>query len=206
MSNQLDSSKVLTDAEDQALLNMLNRSTCRDSLMLRLLRDYGMRCGELLSLRSCDINPIDKTITIHGSKGSRDREFPLPDDLFERLMAQVRINLIKNNHGYDKVFPITYRRLCDIWAFWRPAKKGLHSLRHRAAVRLYRQTKDIQFVQRVLGHKFLITTLIYQEFVYTQDEFRKVFLADSNHGTEPGRALASDDNLLRFRNSETGHG
>jgi integrase/recombinase XerD len=168
----LSSKKFLSDTEHQALQDSLNKHTCRDSLMLELLNTYGMRTGELLAIRVRDLNLQTRLILIKGTKGSRDREFPLSDRLFDRLHSIVQDRL----NSDDRIFPISRQRLFYIWRHWRPCNKPLHSLRHSVAVRMYAQTKDIALVQQILGHKQLTTTLIYQQFSYQQDVFKEVFL------------------------------
>lgn len=131
-----------------------------------------MRGGELLNLKVSDVNTENKTMRIHGTKGSSSRELPLSDEVFDRLMVEVN----KCGSAEQRVFPIDIRWLRYIWHHYRPAKKPLHSLRHTAAIHIYKQTKDIQMVKQILGHRSLMTTLIYQEFCYQQEEFKKVFL------------------------------
>lgn len=178
----LDSSKYLNEAEDLHLRTMLAVGKGRDALILTLLRKYGMRVNELLRLRPVDVNTSEKTMRVPGSKGSLSREFPLPDDLFDRLMVEV------NRCPGDtcKVFDLTTWSVWYIWDYWRPKKdKKLHSLRHTFAIELYRKTRDIHLVKTALGHKSISNTMIYLEFEYTQSEFRKVFLPQSDSGTVP---------------------
>lgn len=150
----------------------ISKKACRNTLMLRLLRQYGMRAGELVELRKKDIRTETKSIHIRASKGCKDREFPLADDVFQQIMEQAE----DMPSDEMRIFPITTNGLRRIWYFYRLGKKPLHSLRHTAAIHIYRQTKDIQMVKQILGHRSLMTTLIYQEFCYQQEEFKKVFL------------------------------
>ena len=171
-NTQLDSSKFLSEQEDLALDKLLALATCSESLMLSLLRKYGMRTNELLRLRPCDFNRDSRTIRVSGSKGSNSRELPLDDELFERLDKEASMQILDDG----QIFPITRFRLFHIWHKWRPCKKKLHSLRHTCAVNLYRKTKDIKLVQKVLGHKSISNTMIYMDFVYSQDELRKALV------------------------------
>lgn len=168
----LDSSKFLIENEDHLLRSTLDKYHNRDTLMLDLLRTYGMRANELLNIKPKDINQVTKAVRVSGSKGSNMREFPLSDLLFERLMKEAGKCLMDD----WLVFPICYVRLYQIWLFYRPVKKKLHSLRHTCAVNLYRKTKDIKLVQKVLGHRSMANTMIYVDYCYTQDEFRKALV------------------------------
>lgn len=168
----MDSRKFLSVDEDERVRVCLSKDSSRDALMLSLLRRYGMRAGELLLLRKKDIMIASRSFYVRGLKGSLDRELPLPVDLFLRLMDE------RDRCGDDDglVFPISVRRLQYIWHFYRPVDKKLHCLRHTCAVRLYEQTKDLKLVQRVLGHKYMSSTLVYQDFFYTQGRLREVLV------------------------------
>lgn len=168
----LNSTKFLTEEEDASFKKQISSESNKYTLILLILRTYGMRQGELLNVRAKDVNLKTQTIKIHGTKGSNSRELPLSPDIMKRLKPEVEAL----PSGELKVFDICARHLRRKWAWYRPVKKGLHSLRHTAAISIYRQTKDIQMVKQILGHRSLMTTLIYQEFCYQQEEFKKVFL------------------------------
>lgn len=165
----ITSQKVLSEQEDTEFGSFLRKHDCRDSLIFTLLYTYGMRQGELLSLKRSHFNAQSKTLFIKALKGSKDREFPLTDELCQRLTKQL------SSHNAERIFPISRSRLFALWQHWRPTNKKLHSLRHTAAVRVYRKHRDVQLVQRILGHKSLNSTLVYQDFAYSQDELRGVF-------------------------------
>ena len=161
--------KFLDAEEDGRLIESLENDKSRDGLMLSLLRYCGMRPSEMLGLRVCDLNRAQGSIFIRGLKGSNSRELPIRPDLFERLWAASR-----RKEKEARVFTISYPRLVQIWDHWRPCRKPLKSLRHTLAVEVYRKSKDIQLVQRVLGHMSLSSTLVYQSFSYDQAAFREV--------------------------------
>jgi len=74
------------------------------------------------------------------------------------------------------LFPISYHRLYQIWHQYRPVAKKFHSLRHTFAIRLYRKTKDLRLVQVALGHRNITNTMIYADYIYSQQELRKLIL------------------------------
>lgn len=168
----LNSKKFLNKEEDLHLKMLLQKERNRNTLILSMLRHYGMRASELLSLRPIDINHVERSIHIVGLKGSKERTLPLTDEFYERL--QEYVNVCPSDE--IAIFGIGYRRLVQIWNYWRPCRKKLHALRHTCAVELYMKTKDIKLVQMVLGHLDIRTTMIYQDFTYSQEEFKKVFL------------------------------
>jgi integrase len=142
----------------------------RDCLLLTLALKTGGRAQELLNLRKVDLNAYDETIFIRGIKGSNDREIPLKSDLFNRL------NRFAQKQETEQVFNISYNRLRQIWEHYRPVHKKLHALRHTFAIRLYQKTKDLRLVQVALGHRNITNTMIYADYVYSQQELRKLIL------------------------------
>lgn len=165
----INSSKFLTDAEHNRLMARLDGDNSWEALAIELLLKYGMRSGELLQLRSRDISRTAKSMWVRGTKGSRDREFPLPPDLLSRLLA------IKSPVDDEPIFAINRFQLMRIWDLYKPTMgKTLHCLRHTCAVRNYAKTKDLQKVQRLLGHRSIMTTMKYQDFDYSLETFKEM--------------------------------
>ena len=163
--------KYLSDSEMGSLLktlDFLEPKYLRDVTLLRLLIETGARCSEILALKFSDISQ-DKTILIRGLKGSRDRELPIRDKLYNNLKK-----LKLETPDQSLVFDITYKRLFQIWQDYRPCKKGLHALRHSFAIKLYKKRKDIKLVQLALGHKSIANTQIYTDFLYSIKEMRRI--------------------------------
>lgn len=164
--------KFLTSSEEAHLRRLLATENNRNSLIIEMLLTYGMRQGELLKCLVSDFDQKDGSLYVTGTKGSMDRQVPLSTKLKARLKREVQ------GKGPDeRIFPIGRITLFVAWSWIKPCDKPLHCLRHTAAVRMYRQTKDIHFVKRLLGHRNIANTLIYVDFDYDQDEMRKVFCA-----------------------------
>jgi integrase/recombinase XerC len=171
---QLNKNKYLLDPEVDRLEELLRKrlaSDARDALAIFLALRTGGRASEVLALRKSDLNAYDETIFIRGIKGSNDRELPLEARLFEQL-ARFADSL----KAPELIFPIGYHRLRQIWDLYRPCAKKFHSLRHTFAIRLYRKTKDLRLVQVALGHRNITNTMIYADYVYSQQELKKLIL------------------------------
>jgi integrase len=169
----LNKNKYLLSSEVEHLEKILNErvdSDPRNCLMLLIALRTGGRAQEILNLKKSDLNVLDETIFIQGIKGSNDREIPIHSVLFKKLMKYS-----KELDG-EALFPITYNRFRQIWDLYRPASKKLHSLRHTFAIQLYKKTKDIRLVQVALGHRNVMNTMIYADYVYSQTELRKLIL------------------------------
>lgn len=173
MRYALNKNKYLLEPEVERLEHILRSFQNKDARNCTLLWTClysGARAQEVLNLRNEDLNSYDESIFIRGLKGSNDRELPVPGWLFQRLIQEAA------RTRADLVFPITYNRLRQIWDFYRPVQKKLHSLRHTFAIRLYKKTKDLRLVQVALGHRNITNTMVYADYVYSQQELRKLIL------------------------------
>lgn len=169
----LNKNKYLLDPEYQRLEHILmsfQDKFPRDCHLLWLLLKTGGRAQEVLNLRPEDLNPYEESVFIRGLKGSNDREIPIPSWLFQRVMRE------HERAREQRLFPISYNRLRQIWEFYRPVHKKLHSLRHTFAIRLYRKTKDLRLVQVALGHRNITNTMVYADYIYSQEELRRLIL------------------------------
>ncbi|MGE0764603.1 MAG: tyrosine-type recombinase/integrase [Bdellovibrionales bacterium] len=167
----LNRNKYLLDPEYERLDTIIKSFIDRDPrncLLITLALQTGARAQELLNLEATDLNDFERSLFIRGIKGSNDRELPLRPALFDQLKRQLP--------AAGKLFPISYHRLYQIWNMYRPVPKKFHSLRHTFAIRLYRKTKDIRLVQVALGHRNITNTMIYADYLYSQQELRKLIL------------------------------
>lgn len=169
----LNKSKYLTDFELGRLRKILESFELKDSrnvLLLRLALATGARAKELLSIRKSDLDAQERTVFIRGLKGSSDREIPVKPRLFDQLLVESQ-----NSQG-ELVFPISYSRLRQIWQLYRPVHKKFHCLRHTFAIQLYKKTKDVRLLQMALGHRNIVNTMIYADYVYSREELRRLLL------------------------------
>lgn len=172
----LNKNKYLLDPEVERLESLLagvSPDENRNALLIWLALKTGARASELLGLRKVDLNTYDHTLFIRGIKGSNDRELPLAPWLFERLREYSEHHV---SGAAGDLFPIGYHRLRQVWDWYRPTGKKFHALRHTFAIRLYRKTKDLRLVQVALGHRNITNTMIYADYVYSQQELRKLIL------------------------------
>lgn len=170
----LNKNKYLLEAEVDRLHHILDSFQIKDArncTLLWMLLHSGARAQEVLNLRPEDLNVYEQSIFIRGLKGSNDREIPLPDWLFKLLEAQAG-----KTTGEAPIFSITYNRLRQIWTLYRPVHKKLHALRHTFAIRLFKKTKDLRLIQVALGHRNITNTMIYADYIYSQEELRKLIL------------------------------
>jgi integrase len=169
----LNKNKYLLEPEVERLekiLDQFSATDTRDCLLIGLALRTGARAQEILNLRKDDLNSYDKSVYIRGLKGSNDREIPLSAMFFQKLYQYAQ------SQSTDQIFPISYVRFRQIWQNFRPVHKKLHCLRHTFAIRLYKKTKDVRLLQVALGHRNIANTMIYADYVYSQQELRKLIL------------------------------
>lgn len=160
--------KYLSEVEVRELEWGLKETGGRDALMIGMLLAYGMRASELLGIRVRDVNEESGSVWVEALKGGVDREIPLKPEHLREL-----VKLGANKAPDEFLFPIGYNRLGEIWRRYRPGKRPLHSLRHTCAIEAFRRCRDVLKVKRLLGHRSITTTMVYQDFVYGLDELRE---------------------------------
>lgn len=168
----INKNKYLLEPEAAALhatLTKFQETDARNATLLWLLLHTGARASEALAISAADLNHHDQTVFVKGIKGSNDRELPLPAWLFQKVARQAT--------APGLVFDISYNRLFQIWELYRPCRKKLHSLRHTFAIGLYKRSKDIRLVQVALGHRNITNTMVYADYLYTQEELRRLIVA-----------------------------
>ena len=164
-------------AQLYVILHKFENSSLRDVLLIRLALETGARASELLLLKPSDVNHDDKSLYIFGLKGCRDREIPLRAETYKLLVRLLA--LTSSPFTTDRIFPISYRRLNQIWNHFRPVKKKLHACRHYFSLELYQRTHDLKLVQLALGHRNLSSTSIYLDFAYGLSEMRRILPTSS---------------------------
>ena len=121
----------------------------------------GMRIGEVLNLKPCDIQ--ERTLTIHNPKSGRAEEIVyVPRKLLIRLNGYVQDRTLGPN---DRIFPISY---VAAWSMVKKAGRIVdvdlrpHDLRRHAATYASRSGTPIEIVSKViLRHADLSTTQRY---------------------------------------------
>lgn len=175
--------KVLTAFERDQLVRVCNRNIeaggqgMRGPLMLMIGLECGLRASEITDLTVEDFNFDERTLFIRSKKGCNARELPIrtrrTNELKRWLLTQYGAKELRFVNPVFPIFPITYTTLHRAWDLYRPAPKKLHSLRHTFAIGLYSKTKDIRVVQLALGHRSVVTTMIYLDFHYSHVGLRQ---------------------------------
>ena len=150
----------------------------KHNTMLKLCYGMGLRLSEIINLKITDIDSKNMQVLIERGKGKKDRYVNLPQTVLEQLRAYFREYgpqkyLFEGQNGGQ------YSKRSAQQVFKNALRKaginkqlGIHSLRHSYATHLLEQGTDIRFIQELLGHKDIKTTLIYTNV--TNDSIRKI--------------------------------
>jgi len=136
---------------------------------LQVLKESGARRGEAFNLKWTDIDFVTNTIRITPEKGSKARIFKTSERLARMLSTLPkkagRIWIYKNVFYLDKGFRRMRKKIAHKLGNPRILMIHFHTLRHWKATIEYARTKDILYVQQLLGHRNIKTTLKYIQLV-----------------------------------------
>ncbi len=147
----------------------------RDQAILELLFASGLRCSEIIHLRTFDLDLENQRIRVMG-KGNKERVVPF-NDICKEAILDYENNLRLSLLGYDskktdilfvnaKGERLTQRGLEYIISeagtkSGFPLKIYPHMLRHTFATELLNNGADLRTIQELLGHASIQTTSIY---------------------------------------------
>lgn len=139
----------------------------KHNCIISLLYGTGVRVGELVRIKMCDIDLDRKMLRVFQGKGKKDRFVILPEKLLSILQKQTELKrkddfLFTNGRG-GRMNEATIQKIVS-QATWRAeVRKNVspHTLRHSFATHLLENGTDIRYIQELLGHAKLQTTQIY---------------------------------------------
>ena len=137
---------------------------------LQLGKETGARAGELFGLDWIDIDVERKTVNITAEKGSNPRIFKLSKKLLAMLEGLPKegpnvFSHYKHLKSLRRCFQRFRQRTAHKFGNPRILRITFHTLRHWKATTEYHKTKDILYVQQVLGHRNIKNTLLYTQLV-----------------------------------------
>ncbi|MEM3459485.1 MAG: tyrosine-type recombinase/integrase [Candidatus Bathyarchaeia archaeon] len=149
---------------EEELDQMIARAGKRLAPLLQILKETGMRLGEALRLKWTDVDFQRKIVNITPEKGSKPRILPLSEKVLgmlqtlpkksEYIFAATRWSMTSNFYMQRKTLA---RKLNNP----RILKISLHTFRHWKATMEYHKTKDLIYVQQLLGHVDIKSTMVY---------------------------------------------
>ena len=137
----------------------------------------GLRVSEVANLRLVDLDRTRRLITIRAGKGKKDRVVMLTDKL-EAILNAYMAQYNPKTFLFEEVEqsePLAIRTIQRVYAetvqFAGIHKRGgIHTLRHSFATHLLEAGMDIRYIQQLLGHESILTTMRYTHV--TSDKIR----------------------------------
>lgn len=148
-------------APDAVYREALLRAPARETLMLRLAAETGMRRSEVAQVHTRDLldDLVGWSLIVHG-KGDKERVVPLPGSLARSIQDAPTGYLFPGDWGPGHLSPAYVgKRIRDLM----PDGWTMHTLRHRFGTRAYALRSDLLLVQELLGHASPSTTRRYVE-------------------------------------------
>ena len=161
---------------EQEIDSLISGCSKQMSTFLQVLKDTGARCGEAFQLTWNDIDFVSSTLRITPEKGSRPRIFKMPERLARMIGGLPRnsqkIWQYKNVFYIGKGFRRMRKQIAHKLGNPRILLIHFHTIRHWKATTEYARTKDILYVQQLLGHRSIKTTLKYIQLADVPQEER----------------------------------
>jgi len=156
---------------EEEVVQLISELPRSKAAFCQLLRETGCRAGEAFQLKWTDLS--NGVVSITPEKHSKPRQFQLSPKLLSMLNSLpkkgTRIWSANPHHFCDNFYR---QRKAIAEKLGNPRVNGIHfhTFRHLKASREYHRTKDLVYVQRLLGHRSIATTLKYIQLQSFENE------------------------------------
>jgi site-specific recombinase XerD len=139
----------------------------KHALMLKICYGMGLRVSEIVNLKITDIDSGNMQVLIARAKGKKDRYVNLPESILEDLRNYYRQYrpkkfLFEGQEGGKYSIRSVQHVFKNALEKAKINKNvGIHSLRHSFATHLLENGTDVSFIQQLLGHNDIETTMKY---------------------------------------------
>jgi len=159
--------KVISTNDIAKMLEVVDN--LKHKLILSLCYGMGLRVSEIVNLKITDIDSSRMQVLIEAAKGKKDRYVNLPHSILEFLRSYYK-EYQPRHYLFEGQFGGQYT-VRSAQAIFKNAmnkaninkKVGIHALRHSYATHLMEYGTDVTFIQKLLGHNDIKTTLIYTQ-------------------------------------------
>lgn len=168
--------KALNITEVKSLLD--HTENLKHNTILKLIYGMGLRVSEIINIKIAHIDSTSMRVFIEKGKGKKDRYANLPETILPQLREYYKTYLPKE-YLFEGQYGGAYS-VRSVQQIFKEAtirakiikKVGVHSLRHSFATHLLENGTDVRFIQDLLGHNNIKTTLIYTQV--TDNSLRKI--------------------------------
>jgi site-specific recombinase XerD len=135
--------------------------------MLKLCYGMGLRVSEIVNLKITDIDSGNMQVLIERAKGKQDRYVNLPESILDDLRAYYKEYAPKKylfegrDGGKYNVRSVQHVFKSALTKAKINKDVGIHGLRHSFATHLLESGTDISYIQTLLGHSNVKTTMRY---------------------------------------------
>jgi integrase/recombinase XerD len=155
-------------SQQEVIRLLVAAPSMRNKMLLGMMYATGLRVGEVVRLRWKDIDFGRKMIRVEQGKGRKDRFVMLPSS-FESVLSGIAArrdpgHYVFPSHAIGRhLSPRSAQRVMEKAVLLAGIAKeaSCHTLRHSFATHLLENGTDIRFIQGLLGHVKLETTMIY---------------------------------------------
>ena len=141
---------------------------------LQLLKETGMRIGEVWILKWTDLDTEQLTLRCKAEKHGNPRQFKISARLCAMLNSRSKksemIFATESLNGFRWKYDLKRRKIAETLQNPRLLQIKFHTFRHFKATMEYNKTKDILHVKQLLGHRNLNSTLTYTQLVNFESE------------------------------------
>ncbi len=157
---------IFTPEECAAIFTSIDNP--KHKLALMIAYGAGLRVGEVVTLKWNDILMAEQKIHVKNGKGKKDRMVMLPYSVLV-MLENYRALHPGNDYVFGGQFAGAHYSKGSVQKVMAAAleksglsKKGsVHNLRHAFATHLIEAGTDIRYIQELLGHSSIKTTMIY---------------------------------------------
>jgi integrase/recombinase XerD len=200
---------VLSVQETKRLLNAPDNLKHR--AILSLIYSAGLRVGEAITLKLTDIDADRGVIHIRAAKGDKDRVVTLSYKLLQLLRVYAQKYRPKiyvfNGPGGGMYSVSSIRAILKRARIKANIRKSIrvHTLRHSFATHMLEKGVDLRYIQEMLGHQDIKTTMIYtrvarRRFGFIANPFDDLDLEGMNSGLIEGVDKSNSNNHLSPKN------
>lgn len=162
---------VYSSDEVKAIFNATTSFKYRT--VFQLVYATGLRLDEVVNLRLADLDRVRRVITVRSGKGRKDRVVMFSEKLekvLKQYMAQYarregppQLFMFENAETCGQLNRRTIQQVYSESVRFAGIKKrgGIHTLRHSFATHLLESGTDVRYVQELLGHESITTTVRY---------------------------------------------
>lgn len=201
---------VLSEEEMARLLDGAEKDSpagLRDRALFELMYSSGLRAGEAAKLLIGDLDFERRFVLVREGKFGKDRVVPMTG-----AAAAILYKYLEGRRDKEEpVFPGARAQMnpTTVWKRFRRLlkKAGLlkprlsaHSIRHSTATHLLEHGADVRYVQELLGHKSIQTTVRYTHML--PESLKRVYKTyhpreNALHGETDGEYLAGIERLVK---------